>query len=278
MASYHSVVRFLIMAECSPLPTGGYEYEFVEAVPDSLSCPVCLLPFRDPHLLDCCGAKYCAVCIGRVKTAGQPCPLCKQQFTTMLDKSYQRKVLSLMVRCSRKKDGCDWEGELRHLEHHQMEECGWALVKCCYECGVCVPRPQLVEHELHLCPKRPVDVKLESAMTKMEERHKKEMEEFGSKIFAVKEDFQREIKTKDQEIASLKKEFQREIERKITAVKEDFIREMEKKETKEFKKKEQEIAAMKEEFRMQEEVTEKKLAEQRKEIKVCCNISIMCLW
>ena len=263
---------------CSPLPTGGYECEFVEAVPDSLSCPVCLLPFRDPHLLDCCGAKYCAVCIGRVKTAGQPCPLCKQQFTTMLDKSYQRKVLGLMVRCSRKKDGCDWEGELRHLEHHQMEECGWALVKCCYECGVCVPRPQLVEHELHLCPKRPVDVKLESAMTKMEERHKREVEEFGSKMFAVKEDFQREIKTKDQEIASLKKEFQREIERKVTAVKEDFIREMEKKETKEFKKKEQEIAAMKEEFRIQEEVTEKKLAEQRKEIKVCCNISIMCSW
>ena len=207
------------MAElCSPLPTGGYECEFVEAVSDSLFCPVCLLPFRDPHLLDCCGAKYCAMCIGRVKAAGQPCPLCKEQFTTMLDKSYRRKVLSLMVRCSRKKDGCDWEGELRHLEHHQMEECGWVLVKCCYECGVCVPRPQLVEHELHLCPKRPVDVKLESAMTKMEERHKREMdtvkEEFRSKMVAVKDNLQREIERKNQEIATLKEEFSREMEKK----------------------------------------------------------------
>ena len=228
------------MAEsCSPLPTGGYECEFVETVPDSLSCPVCLLPFRDPHLLDCCGAKYCAVCIGRVKTAGQPCPLCKEQFTTMLDKSYQRKVLSLMVRCSRKKDGCDWEGELRHLEHHQMEECGWALVKCRYECGVCVPRPQLVEHELHLCPKRPVHVKLESAMTKMEERHKREMdtvkEEFRSKMVAVTEVFQREIEKKDQEIAAVKENFKKQVAR---------------------------IEQMME-----------KLAVQGREIKVCCNFS-----
>ena len=253
------------MAEwCSPLPTGGYECEFVEAVPDSLSCPVCLLPFRDPHLLDCCGAKYCAVCIGRVKTAGQPCPLCKEQFTTMLDKSYQRKVLSLMVRCSRKKDGCDWEGELRHLEHHQMEECGWALVKCCYECGVCVPRPQLVEHELHLCPKRPVDVKLESAMTKMEERHKREMdavkEDFRNKMITVTEDLQREIEKREQEISSVKEDFHREIakkEQEIASVKEDFQREIE--------RKNQEITAMKEEFGREMEKKENNTKKEFKE-------------
>ena len=242
------------MAEsCAPLPTGGFECNFIEAVPDSLSCPVCLLPFRDPHLLDCCGAKYCAVCIGRVKTAGQPCPLCKQQFTTMLDKSYQRKVLSLMVRCSRKKDGCDWEGELRHLEHHQMEECGWALVKCRYECGVCVPRPQLVEHELHLCPKQ-VNLKvLESAMTKMEERHKKEMEavkeEFRREMVAVKEELKGK---KEQEIASVKNELQLEI--KMIELQVDAVIEELKK-----MKKNQELANMKVEFRRQEQVTKTNL-------------------
>ena len=255
------------MAEwCAPLPTGGYECEFVEAVPDSLSCPVCLLPFRDPHLLDCCGAKYCAVCIGRVKTAGQPCPLCKEQFTTMLDKSYQRKVLSLMVRCSRKKDGCDWEGELRHLEHHQMEECGWALVKCRYECGVCVPRPQLVQHELNLCPKRPVDVKLESVMTKMEERHKREMdnvkEEFRREMVAVKENFQKEIERKNQKMNAMKDHFNREMEKKekyIATMKEEFIQEI--------KKKKREIAG---ELEREVQIIEK-LVEQRK---VCCNINM----
>ena len=37
---------------CAPLPpAGGYECDFVDPVPDSLSCAVCLLPFRDPHLV-----------------------------------------------------------------------------------------------------------------------------------------------------------------------------------------------------------------------------------
>ena len=34
---------------CTPLPpTGGYECDFVDPIPESLSCAVCLLPFRDP--------------------------------------------------------------------------------------------------------------------------------------------------------------------------------------------------------------------------------------
>ena len=32
----------------------------------------------------------------------------------MLDRSFQRKVLELKVRCSKKNDGCQWAGELRH--------------------------------------------------------------------------------------------------------------------------------------------------------------------
>ena len=84
-----------IVESCAPLPAGGYECDFVDDISEALLCPVCLLPFRDPHILDCCGAKYCAPCIGRVKTAGQPCPLCKQEFSSLLDRNDQRKVLSL---------------------------------------------------------------------------------------------------------------------------------------------------------------------------------------
>ena len=40
-----------------------------------------------------------------------------KSLNTMLDKKKQRKVLNLKVRCSRKGDGCEWEGELRHLDH-----------------------------------------------------------------------------------------------------------------------------------------------------------------
>ena len=138
------------------VPRGGYECEFVDdCIPDSLICPICYLLLRDPHLLSCCGSKYCEVCIDRVKSSRQPlCPLCKQQFNTMLDKNYQRKVLGLKVRCSNRESGCSWEGELRHLDSHVEKECGAALVECPYRCDRRVPRRLLAEHELHACPKK----------------------------------------------------------------------------------------------------------------------------
>ena len=148
---------------------GGYGCDFVHLPPSTLICPICLLPFRDPHLLSCCGAKYCESCIDRVKAASKPCPLCKQPFSTMLDRNEQRNVLGLKVRCSRKKNGCEWEGELRHLEKHEREECGRAFVQCRYHCGGRFPRCWLREHERDECSQRPVDVKLESSMRKMEE-------------------------------------------------------------------------------------------------------------
>ena len=143
----------------APLPS-GYECEFVDNVPESLTCPVCLLPFRDPHLLGCCGAKYCAECIGRVKESGQPCPICREhQFNSLLDKKDQREVLGLKVHCSRKKEGCQWIGELRHLAEHEKDE----------------------------CPQRPVDIKL---IRKMEQRHMVEIE-------AVRKEFTREMEKRD---------------------------------------------------------------------------------
>ena len=190
---------------------GGYECDFVDATSESLSCPICLLPYRDPHLLDCCGAKYCAPCIDRVKAAGQPCPLCKQEFSSLLDRNDQRKVLSLKVRCSRKKDGCEWEGELRHLSDHEREECVWALVECGYHCGERLPRRQLAEHEQDVCPQRPVDVKLESFMRKMEERHMREMA-------AVREEFEHERDHHRRELETIKqqmKEKEQLMERKL---------------------------------------------------------------
>ena len=222
---------------CAPLPVGGYECEFVGSIPDFLLCPICLLPFRDPHLLDCCGAKYCEVCIGRVKASGQPCPLCKQQFNTMVDKNDQRKVLGLKVRCSRKKDGCVWEGELRHLDHHEREECAWALVECRYHCGERVPRRQLAEHEQDVCSQRPVDVKLESFMRKMEERHMREMA-------TAREDHTRDM-------ATLREDHMKE----MSAMREDHMREM---------------AVVKEELKKEKESHKEELKKERVSHNCCC--------
>lgn len=210
------------MAECAPLPVGGYNSDFIHPPPDSLNCPICLLPFRDPHLLSCCGAKYCEACIGRVKSATQPCPLCGEQpFNSMLDKSYQRKVLDLKVYCSKKKDGCDWEGELRRLEQHEKEDCGWAMAQCSYQCGGRVFCRDLAKHERDECPLRPVDAKLESFMHKMEvekERHKREVatlrQEFKQALHDEREFHKREL---EKAHAAWAKEFEENLRKEVTA-------------------------------------------------------------
>ena len=190
---------------CSPLPAvAGYENEFVDSIPDTLSCPVCLLPFRDPHLVSCCGAKFCEPCIGRVKAAGQPCPLCKQEFVSLLDRSLQRKVLELKVRCPKKNDGCQWVGELRHVVPHEREECEWALVECSYQCGAHLPRRLMAEHEHFMCQQQPMDIKLESLMRLMETKLTTERERHERELSAVKEELRRGKEAHTIGIAELK--------------------------------------------------------------------------
>ena len=225
---------FAFMAEsCLPLSSGGYDCDFVDSIPDSLSCPVCLLPFRDPHLLDCCGIKICATCVGRIDAADQPCPQCRERFVHIQDKGITRQVLGLRTRCSRNKDGCKWEGELRHLYTHEKEKCGWALVVCGYMCGASFPRSQLAEHEYHVCPRRPVDVKLESFMCKVEAKLALERDCHQKEIAAVKEQFTKilhdERESHRRELAVVRKELtdvldkERESrKREIAALREEF--------------------------------------------------------
>ena len=194
------------MAESSVLLSldGGFVYDFVDSVPESLSCAVCLLPFRDPHLVSCCGARFCEPCIGRVKAADQSCPLCKQDFVSMLDRGYQRKVLNLQVIC--KKNGCQWVGELRHLEQHQRDECGWAVVECSYQCGAHLPRRLMDEHEHGLCPQRPMDGKLEWIIKSMETKLTNERDRHESDMAAMREAHNKQMEEVKQMLAEQKEE------------------------------------------------------------------------
>ena len=209
------------MAECcacAPLLTGGHECDFVDSIPESLSCPICLLAFRDPHILDCCGAKYCEPCIDRIKAAGQPCPLCKQQFTSLVDRNDQRRVLNLKVHCSRKKDGCEWTGELRHLSDHERDECACMLVECRFHCGERVPRSQLTEHEQDECPQRPMDVKLESCMRKMHAQLTAENERHKKELAAVRKDHINEIASLHEKMNQQMEEKFQLLERKLQVI------------------------------------------------------------
>ena len=76
------------------------------------------------------------------------------------------------------------------MNDHEKEQCERALVQCCYDCGGRIPRCRLEEHEQDESPQRPMDVKMESLMRKMEQRHIAE-------IAAVRKEFKREMENKD---------------------------------------------------------------------------------
>jgi TNF receptor-associated factor 4 len=176
------------MATGGATSKGGYDFEFLTAPPKSLECPVCLLTLRDPHVISCCGNEFCQVCIERVQRDGKSCPLCSApEFTTLLHKKLVREVNSLVVHCSQKEAGCEWEGELGQLKQHldpaagggascvaadeashAGEGCGFVIMACPRQCGMEFPRHMLTEHELEVCPKRPIETQIASLVKKFE--------------------------------------------------------------------------------------------------------------
>ena len=168
---------------------GGYKNEFVDPPPDELCCFVCALPYREPHLLGCCGKKICEPCIERVRlNAKSSCPFCKQSTTTLLDKELRAKVLDLKVFCLNKSNGCDWRGELRDLENHMIKmKCRFLVVACRYQCGGRFPHRDLAaEHEREECPLRPLELKVESLVRKMEAK----FEQYEAKIASLESEIQ----------------------------------------------------------------------------------------
>ena len=159
-----------IMESCHQPDYGGHDCEFVDQLPDHLSCIVCLTAFKEPHLLSCCGQKVCFTCITFIKNGGQPCPHCREHnFITMLDKDFNRQVLNRKVYCYKKHAGCDWIGDLRHLEDHSRE-CNHVEVNCSWNCGQKIVRHKLREHEEDECLLRPVELKLKRSVDKMQEQ------------------------------------------------------------------------------------------------------------
>ena len=134
--------------------SGRYECDIVETLPKDLECSICLNVLREPNLNDCCGQHFCQACIQRIIDDNKPCPLCNEaNFTVILDKKTQRKILELLVKCRRHQSGCEWVGELKSLEEH-CGICEYVEVDCPNSCGETLQRRL---HSYHLeseCPKR----------------------------------------------------------------------------------------------------------------------------
>ena len=121
---------------------GGYDEYFLDTVPDRLICSICLKVLRDPHLMACCGQKYCSSCllVWFRKMKGEVCPHCRANKQSqlvvlhILDKGMRSEVESLHTLCHYFKDGCSWKGELRQLKSHLRSECDQVLIECPNHC------------------------------------------------------------------------------------------------------------------------------------------------
>lgn len=199
----------------------GYDYDFVDP-PKSLECPLCLLTLRDPHMISCCGHEFCESCIQRVQSDGKPCPLCNEpNFSTLLNKKLIREINSLVIRCPQKDQGCEWEGELGQVQQHlnpgaELKGCGYVIMECTYQCGARLQRRIVQEHEMDICPKRPIEMQMASLMKKFETIHvenqliKQELERVKEtneqKMKEVRDAHEVQLKKLKQEHSETKKE------------------------------------------------------------------------
>lgn len=125
--------------------TGGYDYCFIETPPDELVCKICQYPVRDPLLSECCGQNFCKSCLDMYADSNMSyCPYCRRNdFNAFHDRRTERVLLSHHVSCSR--EGCQWRGELRHVEKHE-ECCEYMEVTCPNNCGKAIQRRHVEEH------------------------------------------------------------------------------------------------------------------------------------
>ena len=124
---------------------GGYDYDFEDKIHDRFICSICTKVMRDPHLLVCCGQKYCYSCLQRwLKTQRTPiCPHCRAKesgprpFQNIVERGMKSEIESFRILCSNHNKGCEWIGELRDLDGHLKsdEGCAYFEVACPNKCS-----------------------------------------------------------------------------------------------------------------------------------------------
>ena len=152
------------MAIATPTEYGGYEYKFVNPVPDRCVCNICHLPSRDAYMTgQCCeGQTICKSCLDQWQiTAGNmKCAVCHEE-ESGFHPNYPvaREIKSLHIYCTNKEKGCEWQCELNDINNHlgNSDGCLFEEVKCSNECGKMIQRRYLTSHVETECPHRKVN-------------------------------------------------------------------------------------------------------------------------
>ncbi|XP_038063578.1 TNF receptor-associated factor 6-like [Patiria miniata] len=166
--------------------TGGYDAEFHPPLDTKYICPVCLAALRGP-LQTKCGHRFCKMCMQRI-IGNRPhakCPVDKSWLDVKKDifedVAVEREILSMTVVCSNAGSGCEWRGDLRHLQTHcntcpctklvcpngceeqylrgkseeHLRDCPLQVLDCSH-CGETIIRKDASRHQLLACPKYPI--------------------------------------------------------------------------------------------------------------------------
>ena len=134
---------------------GGYQCEFVGPVPEELLCKSCKLVPKKLYTTDCCTERICQACIEQPLNDKKPCPSCGEaDFSTLLIKGAQKKILALQVHCATRQKGCEWVGKLEQLDAHLDTDCQYVDVECPSKCNQKVQKRNLATHLEKDCHKR----------------------------------------------------------------------------------------------------------------------------
>ena len=137
----------------------GYECEFVDQVPEDYFCKQCKHVAREPQIASCCTEVFCKACIEAVIEDKKPCPSCESSVLVVLGphNKYQVRILASVVRCSLKDRGCEWIGQLQHLDAHldlTTGDCVYVDVDCPSECNQKVQKCNVDIRLANHCPNR----------------------------------------------------------------------------------------------------------------------------
>ena len=95
------------------------EHEFVEVVPEELTCPICMKVLCEPHLTNCCAQQFCKNCLEKWLVKNKACPHCRSTgFSHMFMRRTEEKVGELKVYCPNKQHGCTGTLKLVEREEH----------------------------------------------------------------------------------------------------------------------------------------------------------------
>ena len=124
--------------------------------------------FFEIHIVSCCEEEYCKACIEQVQRDNRPCPGCdNNDIHVRISQAMRTKRLidQLRCRCSNRREGCEWVGELQELDNHlnenptnenQLDGCDFTRLPCQY-CPEMFPRKEIGEHQENVCQTRPFD-------------------------------------------------------------------------------------------------------------------------